>query len=70
MEHVDHEDPIDKSKRTRVRFNVEGPHGHGMAYAEVGWGWGWGGGGRSCRSLFLLECFWLIFQVLGVTARV
>lgn len=38
VEHVDHEDPIDKSKRTRVRFNVEGPHGHGMAYAEVrGW---------------------------------
>lgn len=36
VEHVDHEDPIDKSKRTRVRFNVEGPHGHGMAYAEVG----------------------------------
>ncbi|CAB1097570.1 unnamed protein product [Ectocarpus sp. CCAP 1310/34] len=35
VEHVDHEDPIDKSKRTRVRFNVEGPHGHGMAYAEV-----------------------------------
>ncbi|CAM9710075.1 unnamed protein product [Hapterophycus canaliculatus] len=35
VEHVDHEDPIDKSKRTRVRFNVEGPHGHGMAYAEA-----------------------------------
>lgn len=35
VEHVDYEDPVDKSKRTRVRFNVEGPHGHGMAYAEV-----------------------------------
>ena len=35
VEHVDHEDPVDKSKRSRVRFNVEGPHGHGMAYAEV-----------------------------------
>lgn len=35
MEHVDHEDPTDGSKRTRVRFNVEGPNGHGMAYAEV-----------------------------------
>lgn len=49
VEHVDHEDPIDKSKRTRVRFNVEGPHGHGMAYAEVrgcGSDAKWGGVGR------------------------
>ena len=35
VEHVEHEDPVDNSKRSRIRFNVEGPHGHGMAYAEV-----------------------------------
>ncbi|CAM9794618.1 unnamed protein product [Ascophyllum nodosum] len=35
VEHVEHDDPVDGSKRTRVRFNMEGPNGHGMAYAEV-----------------------------------
>lgn len=35
MEHVEYVDPNDSSKRTRVRLNVEGPHGHGLAYAEV-----------------------------------
>lgn len=35
MEHEEYKVEADGSKRTRVRFNVEGPHGHGMAYAEV-----------------------------------
>lgn len=35
MEHVEYVDQSDGSRRTRVRFNVEGPNGHGVAYAEV-----------------------------------
>lgn len=28
-------DPEDGSKRTRVRFNIEGPHGNAFVFAEV-----------------------------------
>ncbi|CAM9692138.1 unnamed protein product [Discosporangium mesarthrocarpum] len=35
VEHVEYEDKTDGSKRTRVRFNVEGPYGHGLGFAEV-----------------------------------
>ena len=33
--HTERVDPDDGSKRTRVRFNIEGPHGNAFVFAEV-----------------------------------
>lgn len=35
IEHTDYDDPDDGSKRTRVRFNLEGPYGAAFVFAEV-----------------------------------
>jgi import inner membrane translocase subunit TIM21 len=35
IEHTEFTDPDDGSKRTRVRFNLEGEHGHAFVFAEV-----------------------------------
>ena len=33
--HTERVDQEDGSKRTRVRFNIEGPHGNAFVFAEV-----------------------------------
>lgn len=35
IEHTEYKSDEDGSKRTRVRFNLEGPHGKGFVFAEV-----------------------------------
>jgi import inner membrane translocase subunit TIM21 len=35
IEHTEYSDKEDGSKRTRVRFNLEGPHGRAFVFAEV-----------------------------------
>lgn len=35
IEHTEYTDPDDGSKRTRVRFNLEGEHGAALVFAEV-----------------------------------
>jgi mitochondrial import inner membrane translocase subunit TIM21 len=35
IEHTEYTSDEDGSKRTRVRFNLEGPHGQGFVFAEV-----------------------------------
>jgi len=35
VEHTDYIDPDDGTKRTRVRFNLEGPYGAAFVFAEV-----------------------------------
>lgn len=35
IRHTERVDPEDGSKRVRVRFNIEGPHGNAFVFAEV-----------------------------------
>ncbi|CAM9450861.1 unnamed protein product, partial [Choristocarpus tenellus] len=35
VEHIEYKEKSDDSKRTRVRFNLEGPYGHGLGFAEA-----------------------------------
>ena len=35
IEHTEYKNEEDGSKRTRVRFNLEGPHGQAFVFAEV-----------------------------------
>mmetsp|Transcript_11032 Transcript_11032/g.41193 ORF Transcript_11032/g.41193 Transcript_11032/m.41193 type:complete len:218 (-) Transcript_11032:279-932(-) len=35
LEHYEFDNPKDGSKRVRIRFNIEGPHGRALVFAEV-----------------------------------